>query len=99
MDDLTGLLWQALTAEVGLEIVTSNPEAFKRKFYATRAKAREDGNYSFDELSLLVPPADQQNKLWIVHNGQTQEKDLKDGQTQPKEEGGTREEDSPPVQG
>ena len=73
MKDLTGLLWQALTAEVGLEVVTNNPEGFKRKFYTERAKAREQGNFSFDELSLILPPSDKQhNKVWIVHNGQVQ---------------------------
>lgn len=76
MKDLTGLLWQALTSKIGLEVFTTNIEGFKRKFYAERAKARENGNFSFDELSLILPPTDvQHNKIWIVHNGQVQSKE------------------------
>lgn len=69
--NLTSLLFQAILEPVGLSVITSDPAAFKRKFYAERAKAREAGNYAFDCLSLIVPA--EPNKLWII-NGQVAEK-------------------------
>lgn len=69
---LRSILWEAWSSEVGIEIVTSDPEAFKRRFYKERADARTEGILEFDSLQLITPPADKVNKIWIVKHGQVQ---------------------------
>lgn len=78
-------MWQAYSSPVGLEVAASDLDAFKRKFYSERAKARLEGIYEFDSLQLITPPADVEGKWWIVRNANG-------GQIQPEEQRGTGEE-------
>lgn len=71
MANLRETLWEAWSSPVGIEVVVSDKEAFKRRFYSERAKAREEGCYEFDCLQLITPPADVENKWWIVKHEQT----------------------------
>lgn len=66
MEGMRGVLWQAVTSKCGVEVAVSEPEAFKRKFYAERTKAREEGCFDFDCLQLCSPPPDVLGKLWII---------------------------------
>lgn len=66
MASLRSVLWEAWNASIGIEISVSDTAAFKRKFYAERAKAREEGITEFDSLQLISPPIDIADKLWIV---------------------------------
>ena len=76
-------MWQAYATEHGLEVAVSDEAAFKRRFYAERAKARAEGCFDLDVLKLITPPPDVTGKLWIV----------KDGQVQRTEEGESSQED------
>lgn len=82
MSKLRGVLWDAYSSEVGLVIVTTDTEVFKRKFYSERAKAREEGIFEFDTLQLVSPPPDVINRLWIVrtHGGTQQVHSPKEGE-------------------
>lgn len=79
------ILWEAWTAAIGVEVAVSDVPAFKRRFYAERASAREEGITEFDILQLISPPPDVIGKMWIV-------KELKNEQVGRKEQGQTGEE-------
>lgn len=79
MERMRGLLWEAYSSPVGIEVASSDLISFKRRFYAERAKARAEGIYEFDALQLMTPPPDIQGKWWIVRNT--------DGQVQSEEQG------------
>ncbi len=52
-------LEQAKAEPVGIAILCHSPEdadTSKRNLYATRAKAREEGNKTFDSLSISMSP-------------------------------------------
>ena len=66
--DIEELLWRALESKLGIEVATNDVEAFKRRLYSSRAKARQDGNLAFDSLQFITPPAESDTKLWIVRN-------------------------------
>lgn len=74
MASVREIMWEAWSAEVGVEVAVSDIELFKRRFYAERAKAREEGVLEFDSLQLISPPPDVHGKLWIVKNGQAHRK-------------------------
>lgn len=66
---LGDILWQAVMSTYGIEVAVSDIEAFKRRFYVERNRARDAGNFEFDSLQLISPPPDVEGKLWIVKKG------------------------------
>jgi hypothetical protein len=67
--DIQEILWRALETPVGLEVESSDIEAFKRRLYSVRNKAREKGNDSFNCLQFITPPlidSRADTRLWIV---------------------------------
>lgn len=59
-------MWEAYASKVGVEVVCSDIEVFKRRFYAERNKAREEGCFDFDNLQVISPPPDVTGRIWIV---------------------------------
>lgn len=53
--EFEALLCAVLTEPVGLRVAPSCHTTFVRAFYRVRAKAREQGNEVYDEISLLRP--------------------------------------------
>lgn len=68
MASIRDIMWEAVTSKVGVEVATSDVEAFKRKFYSERAKAREEGCFEFDVLAVVMPPPTVTGKIWVVQN-------------------------------
>ena len=64
--NLESFFLSALEADFGVVILTTNPDAFKRRFYAQRAEARAKGEDLYDRLSLVTSPDNPSNELWIV---------------------------------
>lgn len=71
--DLRSVLWEAVNSPLGVEVKVSDKEAFKRRFYSERAKARTEGIFDFERLQLLTPQPITENTWWIYH-GQVQSK-------------------------
>lgn len=60
-NELLEMMYDALRAEVGLEISTDDPERLRQKFYALRK-----GHEELSALSFIQSPYDAK-KLWIAH--------------------------------
>lgn len=88
--DLRSVLWKAVETKLGIEVSVSHRDLFSRKFYAERAKAREEGIFDFDCLVLVTPQPYKKDTWWIV-------KDRDRGQAQRKEQGKTGTETNPTV--
>lgn len=69
MDELTysEFLYEALRAEHGIRIVTSDPERLRQKLYRLR---KQDPDLAC--LSLTISPI-AENELWIVKKGKPDE--------------------------
>jgi hypothetical protein len=72
MSQISVILWQALHAELGVEVATNDPELFKQRAYKVRAQEPD-----LQTLSLRSCPTDPEGKVWITHQGQSR------GQTEP----------------
>lgn len=57
---------KALTTRIGAVFYTSDPDAYRRHFYQIRNVERKQGNTQYDCLSVVTPPYDQENTIWIV---------------------------------
>lgn len=62
---------RALTTKIGAVFYTSDPDAYRRHFYQIRNNERKLGNLDFDCLSVVTPPYDQENHIWIVKKEKT----------------------------
>lgn len=60
--DLLEILYQALHAEIGIEVETEDTDALRQKLYAAR---REHPTDEFNNLTFTVSPFDPKTKLWI----------------------------------
>jgi hypothetical protein len=58
--DLTYLLFLANEAEIGISVVTNNPELLRNKLYAERKRQ------GLTNLTFIQPPVDSDTRLWIV---------------------------------
>jgi hypothetical protein len=67
MTQISVILWQALHAELGVEVATNDPELFKQRAYKVRAQEPD-----LQTLSLRSCPTDPEGKVWITHQGQTE---------------------------
>ena len=63
--DLTDIMIAAIDAEVGIAITTNDPEALKRRFYASRREYKEQGIPRFDDLTFVVSPNSPTNEAWL----------------------------------
>ncbi len=69
--DLAFLLFRANEADVGISVVTNNPQLLRNQLYAERKKL------GLTNLTFTQPPVDSESRIWII------KKDAKaDGQTQ-----------------
>lgn len=75
--EIQEILWRALETSVGLEVESSDIEAFKRRLYTVRNKARESGNQAFNSLQFITPPpiagAKAEIRIWIVKDEESRE--------------------------
>lgn len=60
------LLTQALTAEIGIEIFTSNASTLRGVLYKTLKEAKELGMKEYDCLKLQLSPTKPSTHLWIL---------------------------------
>lgn len=58
--DLAWLLMQAQEAEVGISVITDNPQLLKNKLYAERKLLH------MNNLTFVQPPVDSDTRLWII---------------------------------
>lgn len=58
--DLAYLLFRANEADVGISIITNNPQLLRNKLYAERKRL------GFDHLSIVQPPVGSATTLWII---------------------------------
>jgi hypothetical protein len=65
--DLTHLLFRANESEIGVSVVTNNPQLLKNQLYAERKRT------NLTNLTFIQPPVDSDTRLWIV------KKDMKNG--------------------
>ena len=65
--DLAFLLLKADEAEVGISVVTNNPQLLRNKLYAERKRL------GLTNLTFIQPPVGSDTRLWIV------KKDAKNG--------------------
>lgn len=65
--DLAFLLLRADEAEIGLAVVTNNPQLLRNKLYAERKRL------GLTNLTFIQPPVDSDTRLWII------KKDAKNG--------------------
>lgn len=65
--DLAFLLLRADEAEVGIAVVTNNPQLLRNKLYAERKRL------GLTNLTFIQPPVGSDTRLWIV------KKDMKNG--------------------
>lgn len=67
--DLAFLLLKADEAEVGISVLTNNPQLLRNQLYAERKRQ------GLDNLTFIQPPVGSHNTIWIV------KKDAKHGKT------------------
>lgn len=60
---LISLLYEALAADIGIVVETSDPERLRQRLYAERKKSLE-----FDQLSFVISPMNSKD-LWILNKG------------------------------
>lgn len=58
--DLIFLLFKANEAEVGLSVITNNPQLLRNQLYAERKRQ------GLTNLTFIQPPVDSETRLWIV---------------------------------
>ena len=58
--DLSFLLLRADEAEVGISVVTNNPQLLRNQLYAERKKL------GLTNLTFIQPPVDSDTRLWII---------------------------------
>lgn len=58
--DLVFLLYKANEAEVGLSIITNNPQLLRNQLYAERKRQ------GLTNLTFIQPPVDSDSRIWIV---------------------------------
>ncbi len=58
--DLTFLLFKANEAEIGLSVITNNPQLLRNQLYAERKRQ------GLTNLTFIQPPVDSDTRLWIV---------------------------------
>jgi hypothetical protein len=58
--DLTHLLFLANEAEIGISVITSNPQLLRNKLYAERKRC------GLTNLTFVQPPTDSESRLWII---------------------------------
>lgn len=58
--DLSFLLLRADEAEVGIAVVTNNPQLLRNQLYAERKKL------GLTNLTFIQPPVDSDTRLWII---------------------------------
>lgn len=68
--DLAMLLLRASEAEVGVCVVTNNPQLLKNRLYAERKRL------GMTDLTFAQPPVDGASRLWII------KKEAKNGASQ-----------------
>lgn len=61
------LLYEALSAEYGVTVTTSNPVACRNKLY----KIMAENPGVFDEISILISRTKPNEELWLVKKGAT----------------------------
>lgn len=59
--DLTHLLFLANEAEIGIAVITNNPQLLRNKLYAERKRC------GLTNLTFIQPPTDSESRLWIIH--------------------------------
>lgn len=69
--DLTHLLFRANEAEIGICVITNNPQLLRNKLYAERKRL------ALTNLTFIQPPVDSESRLWIIkkdakQNGSTE---------------------------
>ena len=57
--------YEALAAEFGIVIATSDPEALRQRLYKAR---RESGDPDLDSLSVRISPLLPNEEIWIVND-------------------------------
>ena len=65
--DLAYLLISADEAEIGVSVVTNNPQLLRNQLYAERKRL------GLTNLTFIQPPVDSDSRLWII------KKDAKNG--------------------
>jgi hypothetical protein len=65
--DLAFLLLRADEAEVGISVITNNPQLLRNQLYAKRKEL------GLTNLTFIQPPTDSESRLWII------KKDVKSG--------------------
>lgn len=73
------MMWQALSADIGLCIATSDPEQLRTKLYAERRKCREAEIFDFDQLQFRISPENPKGELWIQKKQSQQESSNAEG--------------------
>lgn len=68
MDDeqLRAIFDEALKSKLGVEVTTSDPQSFRRRFYAMRAGLRAKGDSSLNPLTCRIMP---ESKIHLVLQG------------------------------
>ena len=61
--DLAFLLSRASEAEIGVCVVTNNPQLLKNKLYAERKRL------GLTDLTFAQPPVNGDSRLWIIKKG------------------------------
>lgn len=64
MDNLTGILYKALTAHLGLIVGTNDPRGLRAKLCARR---RELNDNTLSVLAFKTSPLRPRNELWILN--------------------------------
>lgn len=65
MPNVSTILWQALSADLGVEVATNDPALFKQRAYKVRAQEPD-----LKPLALRTCPTDPEGKVWITHQGE-----------------------------
>lgn len=58
--DLISLLFRANEAEIGISVITNNPQLLRNQLYAERKRQ------GLTNLTFIQPPVDSDSRIWIV---------------------------------
>lgn len=58
--DLVFLLYKANEAEIGIAVITNNPQLLRNQLYAERKRQ------GLTNLTFIQPPTDSESRLWII---------------------------------
>lgn len=58
--NLSSLLIQADEAEIGISVVTNNPQLLRNQLYAERKRL------GLTNLTFIQPPVDSESRIWII---------------------------------